>query len=201
MRQKGYRVTHAFGFRLHGHQHESYDHVGRWLQQTWETSDTAARPAPRVIADPLPELTAKVLTKMTAFWAGFVTEPDSIRIIGRQYHLRDVVVPVGTERPVVVMVDMAALAAAYPSVAANLKAAGLTAKEHDAYRVALASARALKHSAGEKARGALDPTSVQAKNLAFMDAHPDEFQALEDASEGNVREDTLTVPANMWYMP
>jgi hypothetical protein len=34
-----------------------------------------------------------------------------------------------------------------------------------------------------------------------MEAHPDEFQALDDASEGYVRQDTLTVSANMWYMP
>jgi len=35
------------------------------------------------------------------------------------------------------MTDMAALAAQYPSVAADLKNAGLTADEHDAYRMSL----------------------------------------------------------------
>ncbi len=200
MRGKGYQVTHAFGLRVHGHQHESYDHVGRWLTQTWASPDSAARPAPRVIADPLPLLTIDVLAKMTAFWTRFLAEPDSIRMTGRQAHLQDVAVPVGNERRVVVLTDMAALAAAYPEVTADLKAAGLTAQEHDAYRVALVNARVLKNSAGDMI-GTLDPASPQAKNVAFMEAHPDEFQALEDASNGYARHDTMQVPANMWSMP
>jgi hypothetical protein len=210
MRQKGYRVTQAFGFRQHGHTLESYDHVGQWLQETWALPDPATRPAPSVIADPLPELTIDVLTKMTAFWTRFVQEPESIRTTGRRAHLRAVSVPVGKERPMVMMTDMAALAAKYPSVAADLKAVGLTAQQHDAYRVALASAQVIGNSVGmigngiaiEDLIGPLDSASVMAKNVAFMKAHPDEFRTLEDVHNGYARDDNqLQVIANMWNMP
>ncbi len=202
MRRKGYRVTHAFGFRWHGHTLESYDHVGRWLQESWAVPDPAARSIAAGIADPPPELTLDALAKMTAFWTHFVEEPDSIRMVARREHLRAVTVPVGTERPMVMMTDMAALAATYPSVAAALKAAGLTAQEHDAYRAALASARAIKNSGEADVIGTLDSTSIQAKNVIFMDEHQDELQALEAVSNGYVRDDGQAhVVANMWTMP
>jgi hypothetical protein len=99
--------------------------------------------------------------------------------MARRAHLREVVVPVGTERPSVVMMDLPALAAQYPSVAADLKQAGLTAQQHDALRVALVNAYATQSVGKEMA--APDPSSPVAKNLAFLDAHPDELQALAQA--------------------
>ena len=47
--------------------------------------------------------------------------------------------------------------------------------------------------------GPFDPASIMAQNVAFLEAHPDEFQALEDARNGYVR-DGFAV-ANMWNMP
>ena len=134
----------------------------------------------------------------------FFIQPDSMRVggdgglrtIARQAHLREVIVPVGQERPVLVMTDMAVLAARYPSVAANLKASGLTAPQHDAYRVALASARTTETLSG--AAGAVSPNSVLAKNVAFMKAHPDVFMALEITTNGLVR---YQGPDNMWVFP
>ena len=64
------------------------------------------------------------------------------------------------------MVDMAALAAQYPSVAADLAKAGLTAQQHDAYRVALVTAYVTDAGADS-----IDPNSVLGKNVAFVDAH------------------------------
>src|SRR5881394_1430623 len=77
---------------------------------------------------------------MTIFWQSFMQEPDSIVTTALRAHLREVLMPVGEAPPSIVMVDIAALAAQYPSVAADLKKAGLTAAQHEAYRVALASA-------------------------------------------------------------
>lgn len=100
------------------------------------------------------------------------------------------------------MVDISALAARYASVAAALAKAGLTAPQHEAYRVALISARVAASLAAERIRdmntpaaianltankgvnlgdlvGRWDTSSVQAKNVAFLNAHADEVQALE----------------------
>jgi hypothetical protein len=96
-----------------------------------------------VVADPLPVLTTTAITQMTTFWTRFMQEPESIRTTARRAHLREVAVPLGEgeEQVSVVMVDMVALAAQSPSVAADLQTAGFTAQQHDAYRVALTSAR------------------------------------------------------------
>ena len=85
--------------------------------------------------------------------------------------------PVGTERPSVWMADMPALAAQYPSVAASLRAVGLTPQQHEAYRVALLSAMVAR-SVGSEA-GTIEATSVLAKNIVFVDTHADELVALE----------------------
>lgn len=185
LRQDGHPVKVVVGFRSHEHQVEDYDFYGRWLQESWAMPNPAARPAPQVVADPLPVLTTEVLTQMTAFWTRFQQEPDSIRTTARRAHLREVVVPIGEERPSVWMVDVPALAAKYPSVAAALKTAGLTARQHEAYRIALLSAR-VTNSVKDEA-GNVEATSALAKNMAFMDAHPDELAALE--------------ATNMWSTP
>jgi hypothetical protein len=179
LRREGHPVKLIIGLRDHEHQIEDYDFLGRWLQESWAKPNPATRTAPSVVADPVPVLTTDVLTQMTTFWTNFLREPDSIRTTARRAHLREVIVPVGQERPSIWMVDMAALAAKYPSVAADLKTAGLTAQQHDAYRVALISAQVSK-SIGKEA-GTVEATSALAKNVEFFDAHPDEFKALARA--------------------
>jgi dienelactone hydrolase len=200
LREQGHRVTHAVGLRWHGHQLESYDHVGYWLQETWKASDPAARPAAKVLSDPLPELTSDILTKMTTFWKDFVFQSDSIRMTARQALLREVVVPVGKDRPLVYLVDMAVLASKYPTVDAALKTAGLTPQQHDVYRTAIISAVVTKNIGATEA---VESTSPIAKNVAFMNEHPDEFQALAKAVNGSARPPypPSQVPANMWHMP
>lgn len=207
LRRAGHRVKHVLGLRGHEHQREDYAFIARWLQESWATPDPAARSAPSIVADPLPLLTPEAVVQMTAFWENFMREPDSIKTTARQAYLREVVVPIGEERPSVVMVDMAALAAKYPSVSAGLKKAGLTARQHDAYRVALISAsvaRDVTHKVSPTDSAAavkyhtfiewrntpvivVEATSVLGKNMAFMEAHSNELEAL--------------AATNMWNTP
>ena len=184
LRRAGHPVK--VGIRLRGHEHqiEDYDFLGRWFQESWAMPNPAARPAPSVVAEPLPLLTTQVISQMTAFWTSFLKEPDSIRKVARRAHLREVVVPVGEERPTVVMTDMPALAARYPSVAAALKQAGLTAEQHEAYRVALISAMTIADM--EDAVGTVDSNSVMGKNLEFFNTHPDELGELATAGIENL---------------
>jgi hypothetical protein len=141
LRQDGHPVKEVIGLRGHDSEAEDWDLMGHWLQESWGMPDPRARPAPSVVTNAVPLLTTEVVKKMTTFWGRFMNEPDSIRKTARLAHLREVVVPVAEERLSVLMVDMPALAAKYPSVAADLKEAGLTARQHDAYRIALTSAR------------------------------------------------------------
>lgn len=115
----------------------------------------------------------------------------------RVAHLREVVVPLGSEKLSVFMTDMPALAAQFPTVAADLRAAGLTPKEHDSYRVALLS-RMLATQAVRPPRShldslqfrwnplmSLDTTSAQGRNLMFESQNA--FEALRKTG--------------MWEMP
>jgi hypothetical protein len=179
LRKGGHPVTQVLALRGHEHQMEDYDFVGHWLQQSWAKPDPATRPKPQVVADPLPALSSDVMTKMTTFWTSFAQEPDSIRVTARRATLHEVVVPVGTAKPIIWMSDMVALAKKYPSVAADLKKAGMTAEQEQAYRVALISAQVSKSTGDEP--GAPEANSVAAKNLEFLNGHLDEFRTLREA--------------------
>ncbi len=202
----GHRTKLALGFRTHDHQWEDYYFVLRWLHESWTEADPAKRPAPRVAADPPPVLTVEVVKQMTAFWTRFMQEPDSIRTAARRAHLQEVLVPVGPEPRSILMMDVAALAARYPSVTAGLHHAGLTAQQHDAYRVALASAElvntmrkfvedtnrgrwggqkvpspsdTLIAAAAHKVIRSIPASSPLGRNIEFLRAHPDELAALD----------------------
>ena len=186
LRRDEYPTKFTLRFRNHDHQIEDYMFVARWLHESWATPDPAARPAPQVVADPVPLLTTEALTKMTAFWTRFMQEPDSIKTAARRAHLREVTVPFWEEQSSIPMVDIAALAAKHPSVARALQEVGLSAQQHEAYRVALVSAHVMMPFDKLRAESPIRtfikpvaPTSVLAKNLAFMQAHPDELKALE----------------------
>ena len=144
LKRAGHPVKEVTIFSPHGGKTVDWDMMGHWLQDSWAVPPVA-RPASRVITRSLPLLTAKVITQMTTFWKRFMDEPDSIRTAARLAHLREVVVPVARSHVSVFMVDMPALAAQYPSVAADLKAAGLTAQQHEAYRIALLNVNILDH--------------------------------------------------------
>ena len=211
LRAAGHPVKIVIGLRDHGSWAWDWDLMGHWLTESWAMPDPATRPAPQVVTRVLPRVTPEVVRKMTAFWTQFRKEPDSIRTAARLAHLREVVVPVGAERPTVLMTDMRLLAKQFPSVAADLEAAGLTAQQHEEYRVALVSARIANYAVhGPVASGphhdptygkildsldrydsrgpspiTIDPASVQGENLAFMAAQPELFKGLRP----------------MWYTP
>jgi hypothetical protein len=187
-RADGHPVTVLLGLRGHEHQVEDYDFLGRWLTDTWAHPNPAIRIPPAVVADPLPVLTTDALTKLTTFWTLFSQEPDSVLNTARRAYLREVVIPVGHARPSFFIMDMRALAAHAPAVAADLQRAGLTAQEHDAYRAALISAQTalvLRRTADDSATvqallGDLT-TSVLGRNMAFMEGHRQEVKTLAHA--------------------
>ena len=76
-----------------------------------------------------------------------------------------------------------------PTQTTALKEAGLTAEQHEALRLALFSARTALEDSGydKQMNDFIEPASPLAKNIAFMEAHPEEFQAFEDSP--------------MWYTP
>jgi hypothetical protein len=166
--------------------------------------NSADRLAPVVVTTQLPALTSAVFAHMTDFWTRFLHEPAPISEIARKIYRREVVVPVGEKRVLMTMMDVPALAEKYPSVAAALKAAGVTPQEHEAYRVAIATAlidkQMLETTANlkqlhehpttspnvsliERALDAIpnftiDPSSVQGANVTFLDTHPEELGIL-----------------------
>lgn len=181
LRDRGYATTFHIEFRGHNHEYEGYEHIGYWLQERWNLPNPVSRPKPEIFGDP-PFLTEEALAKMAAFWTGFMQEPDSIKITARRALIREVVLPVGKAQVSTSMVNMPALAAKYPSVAAAFKAAQLTPEQHEAYRGALASTRVYELSleAGKRMGISADsmhrffgiePTSAAAKNFALMTAH------------------------------
>lgn len=183
IRRRGHPAKRIVTLSGHEWHLDAYEFVGRWLHESWAKPDSTTRTVPAVVADPLPEVTMEVLTRMTTFWTSFQQEPESIRTIARREHLREVAVPVaGPDQLSTLMVDMAALAAQYPSVAADLAKAGLTAQQHEACRVALISAIVAAKGRGANAVAEepdpLDPNSVLTKNVAFMMIHPRAFAAL-----------------------
>lgn len=194
LRREGHPVKQAVGFRGHEHQWEDYNFIAHWLHESWTTPSPAARPGPAVVADSLPALTLEALASMTAFWTSFQREPDSVRTAARRSRLREVALPIGDIPLSTWMTDMSALATQDPSVAADLKKAGLTAQQHDAYRVALASAEYIMSATGYEPADSLflspPPPALQAlnqamaaqpvlgKNVDFLRAHPNEYNVL-----------------------
>jgi len=83
---------------------------------------------------------------------------------------------IGQQRVSVVAVTMTALAAQYPSVAADLQAAGLTAAEEDRDRAAILRV-GLTHMVDAVA-GPVAPASVLGQNLVFRQTHDQAFKAL-----------------------
>jgi len=182
LRQAGYPVKFVFALNTHDHQLEAYDFIGRWLHESWATPKAADRPAPAVVAE-VP-LTTDALARMTQFWTKFHdlvnrgSLRDNLFTNSRRDHLREMAVPAGKRRLSVQMVDMTAMAARYPDIASYLQESGLTPEEHDTYRVALVSAEIARTQSS--IAQTIEPTSVQAKNIAFLEAHPDELQELEE---------------------
>ena len=183
--------TQAFvGFRGIEGGAENYerDVIGHWLQQSWVTRKPLSARAPA--AGTVPVLTVAVIQNMRHFWHRFQSEPESIRTDARWAHQHEVALLVPGAQLSVLMVDMPALARQYPLVAADLQASGLTAEEHDAYRIALASAGIVadaqdsagpsvlpsdlaREVAGMNPHLSVQPGSVAEQNVQFLIQHTD----------------------------
>ena len=195
LRQAGHQVELTPGLR--GHRDDPLDkaYEWQWLAQSWHLPTTPAaradaRPGappgvPVVAADSDPILTTQILSQMTVFWTRFMQEPDSIRTIARLAHEAPVVFTIGGDSVSVVLTSMTALAAQYPSVAADLSAAGLTAVQEDRDRAAVIRV-GLTHMVAAST-GTIAPTSILGQNLAFREAQDHAFKAL--------------VTAGIWYLP
>ena len=175
LRQEGHTVELVPGLRGHVDFQVDKDYEWRWLAQSWHLPGVRET-APPPMADSDPVLTSALLTKLTTFWRRFGQEPDSIRSAARTAHEAPLALRVGQEPVSVVATRMTALAAQYPSVAADLRAAGLTAAEADRLRAAVIRV-GLAHLVGTAA-GPIAPTSVLGQNLALRETHPSAFAAL-----------------------
>ena len=104
-------------------------------------------------------------------------EPDSIRITARLANQQRILLLLGQQTVSLLKTDMTALAAKYPAVAADLTQARLTANQEEAYRAAIIRI-GVSRMAGSAETGAIAETSVLGRNLAFRNAHDQEFGTL-----------------------
>jgi phospholipase/carboxylesterase len=154
-----------------------YEYLWSWLAKSWGLSGPEAPPYASTVADSDPLLTVAALTHMTAFWTRFMQEPDSIQTTGRLARQERITMAIGSQPVSVIKANMAALAATYPAVAADLKASGLTPQQEEAYRAALL--RVWFTQQARTMRGPIAATSVLGKNMAFIEANADAFKQLE----------------------
>jgi len=188
LRRQGHPVATLLGLRGHVDYVADEDFIWNWLVQSWADPGITTR---TVTADSDPVLTVEAMNKMTDFWTRFQQEPDSVRRAGRMAHQQRLPLALGAEWTSVIAMDMPAMAAQYPSVAADLQAAALTAEQEAAYRTAILRV-GFARVAGIASGDATDPmvlgrnipfqpiapTSVLGRNLAFRQTHDAEFKAL-----------------------
>ena len=124
---------------------------------------------------PQARLTVDALANMTTFWTAFLQEPDSIKTAGRVAHQEQLLLDLGGRNRFQMpsVVDMVALARAFPATAADLVRAHLTAEEWEQYRAALFAAMLAPPQAATSTA-----SSVLQQNITFLQAHPQEFNAL-----------------------
>jgi hypothetical protein len=129
-------------------------------------------------------LTADALNRLTTFWTAFAQEDSSVQEAGRPSPMMaewsllmiDTVYSGSRIDRMELMINMAEMAADIPSVAADLRQAGLTAERYHAILVTLLTTCRTFNAAS---RGnPTTPTPLQAQNIAFLTAHKQEFNAL-----------------------
>lgn len=177
--QAGQRFDVILGLRGHALDSLDADRTWRWLVHDWPSAVSTPLPSsastPTVVRDrDLPLLTSEALAKLTHFWTRFVQEPDAIRTVGRLAHQQHITLYVGTQPVQVSMMNLSTLAAAFPRVAADLKRANVTARQADAYRLALISASVHRQASG---RLIAAPSVVQ-RNVAFLKTHREALRTL-----------------------
>lgn len=178
LRDEGHQVETVLALRGHVALREDDNYAWSWLARSWswQTSASATEGTPRVLVDSDPVLTVDAFTKMTAFWSSFMKEPDSIVTKDRKANQEYITLSIGQMPVTVVKVNMQAMAAKYPSVASDLRKAGLTVRQEEVYRAAIIRAEFATLSKGFG--GTVAENSVLAENLVFIAAHDTEFKAL-----------------------
>jgi predicted esterase len=175
MEKAGHQVDRALLLRGHEQRRQDYDLAFTWLKKSW-TSGSTTLPSRVVTADSVAELTVEQVQKLTTLWTALMKAPDSIRSAGRSTNQAQIVVPVGGTQMVLPMFDIPALAARYPSVAADLEAAGLTAKDAERFTIAALSAIATRQA--KQTAGTVPVGSALEKNVEFVNEQLDAFKAL-----------------------
>ena len=130
-------------------------------------------------------LTVDALKRMTDFGVLFMKEPDSIKNSAwesttKRVALTTDLASAGMSQKEDVIQDIVALATKYPSIAADLKQAGLTAPQWEAYRNAILGA---SYTAQAAKRKGVTPalTSAVGKNVAFLKTHQTTLNKLDRA--------------------
>ncbi len=176
-RAQGHAVKMVLNIRMHAERVEDIDYMWQWLRDTWATPVTKATP-PSAATDIV--LTDTILGKMSTFWTRFKkADQDSTRKIVLSAYQKELPLLIGQERVFAYdMVNLPAIASKYAWVAADLKQAGLTLQQEEDYRRAFIGARATKVAGS--AAGTIPATSVTGQNLAFLNAHENQFNILLD---------------------
>lgn len=172
LRENGNTVKYVVSTHGHGGAAADFMLLGHWLADSWAHHTAAAQQL-----DPLPVVTPDLATKALASITKFAHEETQMRAAGRVEYTQELTVPVG-EQPTVLAVDLVALAKKYPVVTMDLQAAGLTARDYTATRLALVSALLGEtlHSVWQDPQGS---TGVLQQNMAFVTAHPDMIDSLQ----------------------
>lgn len=193
LRHAGNPVLTLLGLRGHTKSPAEEAFAWQWLAQSWADSAVTTRENAHALApaDSGPLLTQDAVARMTTFWSRFVEEPDYIATDGRMAHQVPRWFSIGAEPVSTLMTDMPALAAAYPSVAADLQAAGLTAPQEESYRLAMFRALCAREAARalqgplvalgkDLPLSVIAPNSVLGKNMAALQTYAAEFSALNN---------------------
>ena len=169
---------------------------------------TAVRTDLHAVGDSI--LPVDALIRLTTFWTLFKKEPDSIRKSygtpqDPSFYLKEIELPVGQKRLTMSSMDMGRKAAKTPSVAADLKQAGLSPAQYDLYNSLLMSAlltldvdRLIRDKQQENLRelipraaawtsADLKPTSVEEVNIEFLKVHEEEFKTLRNVLPAYLR--------------
>jgi hypothetical protein len=131
----------------------------------------------RAVADSDPVLTADGINRMTTFWTIEKKEKEDSIATGQQIPGVWSQAPEGFQ-----FASMVKIAAKFPSVAAHLQQAGLTAKQYDDDAVAMESAlRAAytKELIEKDTMATTAGTAVQSANLLMLKDHWDEIEHME----------------------
>lgn len=176
-RELGHPVKMVLNIRPHAERVEDHDYMWRWLRDTWATNRNEPRVGSTIATDIV--LTDTIFNTMLAFWTRVKAGQDTARKINLTAYPKELTLLIGEERVFVYdMVDLTAVASRNPWVAAALNESGMKLPHEEDYRRAIIGARATKVAGA--AVGHLSPTSVMGKNLAFLNAHENQFNMLLD---------------------